>query len=62
MKKTLALILAVLMLCSVVAIATSAEETVDWEGLTNSLGLNVYVGEATDTPPVLDGVIGDGEY
>ena len=62
MKKTLALILAVLLLCSVALIATSAEEEVNWEALTNEFGLNVYIGEATDTPPILDGVIGDGEY
>ena len=62
MKKTLALLLAVLMLCSVVAISTSAENEVNWEALTNSLGFNIYIGGPTDTPPVLDGVISDGEY
>ena len=62
MKKTLALLLAVLMLCSVVAISTSAENEVNWEAITNSLGFNIYIGGPTDTPPVLDGVISDGEY
>ena len=63
MKKTLALILAVLMLCSVVVIATSAEETTtDWEALYAKYGLNVYIGAPTDTPPVLDGTISTGEY
>ena len=62
MKKTLALILAVLMLCSVVVIATSAEEATDWEGLYAKYGLNVYIGAPTDTPPVLDGTISTGEY
>jgi len=63
MKKTLALILAVLMLCSVVVIATSAEETAtDWEALYRKYGINVYIGAPTDTPPVLDGTISTGEY
>ena len=62
MKKTLALILAVLMLCSVVVIATSAEEAADWEALYAKYGINVYIGAPTDTPPVLDGTISTGEY
>ena len=63
MKKTLALILAVLMLCSVVVIATSAEETtIDWEALYAKYGLNVYIGAPTETPPVPDGTISTGEY
>ena len=63
MKKTLALILAVLMLCSVVVIATSAEETTtDWEALYAKYGINIYIGAPTDTPPVLDGTISTGEY
>ena len=63
MKKTLALILAILMLCSVAAIATSAEDAaIDWEGLYAKYGINVYVGAATDTPPTLDGIIATGEY
>ena len=63
MKKTLALILAVLMLCSVVVIATSAEEqAIDWEAMYAKYGVNVYIGAPTDTPPVLDGTISTGEY
>ena len=63
MKKTFALILAVLMLCSVVVIATSAEEqAIDWEAMYAKYGLNVYIGAPTDTPPVLDGTISTGEY
>ena len=63
MKKALAIILAVLMLCSVVVIATSAEEdAIDWEGFYKKYGLNVYIGAPTETPPVLDGTISTGEY
>ena len=63
MKKTLALILAVLMLCSVAIIATSAEEApIDWEGMYAKYGINVYIGAPTETPPVLDGTISTGEY
>jgi hypothetical protein len=62
MKKTLALVLAVLMLCSVVVIATSAEEATDWEALYAKYGVNIYIGAPTDTPPVLDGTISTGEY
>ena len=63
MKKTLAIILALLMLCSVAVIATSAEEdAIDWEGICRRYGLNVYIGAPTETPPVLDGTISTGEY
>lgn len=33
-----------------------------WETVTDELGLNVYIGDATTVSPTLDGVIGAGEY
>ena len=63
MKKALALVLAFLMLCSIVVVSVSAsEEATDWKAITHSLGLNVYVGAAMETSPVVDGTIGEGEY
>lgn len=38
-----------------------AEKTY-WEGVTEDLGLNVYIGDALTVSPTLDGVIGAGEY
>ena len=64
MKKALALLLALLMVCSTVAITASATDepgTESWEDVASSLGMNVHVG-AVVTAPVLDGVISDGEY
>ena len=62
MKKIFALILSILMLSSIIIVTTSAEEEVDWEALTYVYGLNVYVGAPIETPPVMDGVISEGEY
>ena len=72
MKKILALILAILMLCSAVSVAafaedapagdTPADDAIDWEAMYARHGINVYIGAATDTPPVVDGVISTAEY
>ena len=67
MKKALALILALLMLCSTfVFTTTAAEEKASgldpWEVVTNDLGMNVYIGAPMETSPVLDGKIGEDEY
>ena len=62
MKKIIAIIVAALMLTSVIMIAASAETADAWETLAYKHGFNVYVGAPTDTPPVIDGVIEDGEY
>ncbi len=62
MKKIFALILSILMLSSMIIVTASAEEVVDWEALTYAHGLNVYVGAPIETPPVIDGVISEGEY
>ena len=75
MKKLLALILAILMLCSVVAVAAFAEDApagdtpegetpaVDqWEALYAGYGINIYIGAPTEIPPVLDGTIAPSEY
>ena len=62
MKKVLALIIAVLMLSSVVVVSTAAETEVNWEAVTNSIGMNIYIGEETTTAPSIDGVVNDGEY
>ncbi len=63
MKKILALILVIVMLGSLAATCVSAEEyVVNWEAFTNSRGMNVYIGEATENAPVVDGYVEDGEY
>ena len=63
MKKILALILVLVMLGSLAATCVSAEEyEVNWEAFTNSRGMNVYIGEATEDSPVVDGVVESGEY
>lgn len=63
MKKILALILVLVMLGTLAATCVSAEEyVVNWEAFTNSRGMNVYIGEATDNSPVVDGFVEDGEY
>ena len=63
MKKTLALLLTLVMLGSLAATLVSAESySVNWEAFTNSRGMNVYIGEATDNSPVVDGFVEDGEY
>ena len=64
MKKILALILVLVMLGSLAATCVSAEEeyVVNWEAFTNSRGMNVYIGEATEDSPVVDGLVEPGEY
>ena len=62
MKKTLALLLAVLMLCATAVATVSAAETADWKQITGNLGLHVYVGAPMEVSPVLDGVVNEGEY
>ena len=68
MKKALALVLVVLMLCSTVLTLVSAQETAAFnlKDFYESTGTDVtYVGKAlsaNDAKPVLDGVINEGEY
>ena len=63
MKKVLALVLALIMLSSVAVTTTSAYvEEVNWEEVTNSIGMNLYIGDETTTPPTIDGVVNEGEY
>ena len=64
MKKTLAILLALLMVCSALAatLSVSATEETDWEAVANELELTVYVGDEVTTAPAQDGVISDGEY
>ena len=64
MKKVLALILALIMICSTAAMLVYAEDATtptDWEAVTAELGLQVKVPLA-ETAPVLDGVVNAGEY
>ncbi len=62
MKKVLALIIAVLMLSSLVVVSTAAEDEINWELVTHSIGMNIYIGDATTTAPTTDGVVTEGEY
>ena len=64
MKKTLAILLALLMVCSALAatLSVSANDATDpYKALLDELGLTTYV-PAVDTAPVLDGVVNNGEY
>ena len=68
MKKVLALILAVIMLSSVAVVAASADyyfdfyEEPNWEAITNSLGMNIYIGGEMETSPIVNGSVLAGEY
>ncbi|MBO7250239.1 MAG: hypothetical protein J6V42_03090 [Clostridia bacterium] len=63
MKKVLALILAVIMLSSVAVTMVSAYgEDVNWEAITNSLGMNIYIGDEMETAPIVNGSVLAGEY
>lgn len=63
MKKVLALVLALVTLgSSAVSLVSANEYSVNWEAFTNSRGMNIYIGEATESSPVVDGYVEVGEY
>ena len=62
MKKVFALIIAVIMLTSLVILPAGAEDDINWEAVTNYIGMNIYIGDKVTVKPEIDGVISDGEY
>ncbi len=63
MKKLFSFVLAIVMILSVAVTMTSARNyDVSWEDVTDSMGLNIYIGEETDDSPSVDGVVYVDEY